>query len=401
MTMPGSPNATPPASDKPAMMLDPSTPLADLPAECRGFEVRGLKNSPGGSTLPNKCAPFHNELNNPYAVRCVDADPSYHTSFSGDQYCILPPAEALGTQVHVGPDDYASPGQFALAGGDETTAFYNINSTATAAHYYYRANWRMRPGGHHMLISMPTQDLTDGWTPGGDMGSEFGGAAKSFGGSQRPSVDRPQGTLDVPDENKGLGAELPARQQFSFNLHYINVTDSPILREVWVNIWYMDQKDVTAPMATFAATGSPADMSIAAGRAVKLEYKCSAATAKSRLISMYGHYHAHNERFGAWIVRRGGERVSVYESFDWEHIPVYQFDSQSKNPEPDVAMLRDGAVSGLLSIESGDEVHFECDVNNTSTQTLSFTNETFTGEMCILFAGYTGANPCTRVTRVN
>jgi hypothetical protein len=393
--------AAAPASTKPQMMLDPTTPLDQLPAECRGFEVRGLKNSPGGPTLPNKCAPFDGEYNNPYAIRCVDADPDYRSQFAGDQYCILPPPEDLGTQVHVGPDDYSNPGQFTLAAGDETTAFFNLNSPNTSAHYYYRANWRMRPGGHHMLISLPARDSTDGWAAGGDMGSEFGGAAKSFGGSQRPVVDRPQGTLDVPDENKGLGAELPARQQFSFNLHHVNVTDAAILREVWLNIWYIDPKDVTAPMSTFAATGNPADMAIPAGRAVKLEYKCPAATASARLISMYGHYHAHNERFGAWLVRRGSERVSIYESFDWEHIPVYQFDSQSKNPMPDAMLQRDGAFSGLLNIDAGDEVHFQCEVNNTSNAALSFANETFTGEMCILFAGYTGANPCTRVTRVN
>jgi hypothetical protein len=390
-----------PAPTGPKMMLDPTTPFDQLPAECRGFEVRGLKNSPGGSTLPNTCAPFDGERNNPYAIRCVDADPAYQTKFAGDAYCILPPPEEFGTQVHVGPENYDNPGQFTLAAGEETTAFFNINAPNTAAHYYYRANWRMRPGGHHMLISLPARDVSDGWTAGGDMGSEFGGAAKSFGGSQRPVVDRPQGTLDVPDENKGLGAELPARQQFSFNLHHINVTDVPILREVWLNIWYIDQKDVTAPMATFAATGNPADMAIPAGRAVKLEYKCPAATASTRLISMYGHYHAHNTRFGAWIVRSGGERTPIYESFDWEHIPVYQFDSQSKNPVPDATAHRDGAFSGVLNVQAGDEVHFQCEVNNTSNAMLSFANETFTGEMCILFAGYTGTNPCTRATRVN
>jgi hypothetical protein len=399
-TTPSSGAGGTPAPATPTAMLDPATPLKDLPAQCRGFEVRGLKSSPGGSTLPNTCAPFDGKLNNPYAIRCVDADPNYHTQFAGDEFCILPPPEELGTQVRVGPESYDNPGMFVLAAGDETTAFFNVDAPNATAHYYYRANWRMRPGGHHVLISLPPRDLTDGWTAGGDMGSEFGGSAKSFGGSQRPVVDRPQGTLDIPAENQGLGQQLPAHQQFSFNVHHINVSDVPILREVWVNVWYMDEKDVTAPMNTFAATGNPGDMAIPAGRAVKLEYKCAVA-ADTRLISMYGHYHAHNERFGAWLVRAGSERVSIYESFNWEDIPVYQFDTQSKNPAPALMGKTDGAFSGTLMVKAGDEIHFQCEINNDSNAALSFVNETFTGEMCILFAAYTGSNPCLRVQRAN
>lgn len=393
------PGSSAPATPTP-MVVDPATPLSDLPAQCRGFEVRGIKNSPGGSTLPNTCAPFDGKLNNPYAIRCVDADPNYKTKFSGDEYCILPPPEELGTQVRVGPESYDDPGPFLLPAGDETTAFFNVKAPNATARFYYRANWRMRPGGHHVLISLPARDVAEGWTAGGDMGSEFGGSARSFGGSQRPVVDRPQGTLEIPAENTGLGQQLPAHQQFSFNLHHINVSDVPILREVWVNIWYVDEKDVTAPMNTFAATGNPADMAIPAGRSVKLEYKCAAA-ADTRLISMYGHYHAHNQRFGSWLVRAGGERVSIYESFDWEDIPVYQFDTQSKNPEPNLTAKTDGAFSGLLAVKAGDEIHFQCEVNNDSNATLAFTNETFTGEMCILFAAYTGSNPCMQVQRAN
>jgi hypothetical protein len=362
--------------------------------------VAGLKTSPGGSTLPNTCAPFDGLRNNPYAIRCIDADPNYRTKYAGDQYCILPPPENLGTQVRVGPDSYDNAGPFELAAGGETTAFFSVNASNTTAHYYYRSNWRMRPGGHHVLISLPKADSADGWSNLGDMGSEFGSAARSFGGSQRPVVDRPQGTLEIPIENQGLGQELPARQQFSFNLHHVNTSDAPILREMWVNVWYMDQKDVTAPMNTFAGTGSPADMAIAPGRSVKLEYKC-AGSGDTRLISMYGHDHAHNVRFGVWLMRANGERVSVYESFNWEDIPVYQFDSVSMNPTPNASSKTDGAFNGLLLLKAGDALHFQCEINNTSDQMLSFANETFTGEMCILFGGYTGANPCTRVQRVN
>jgi hypothetical protein len=251
-----------------------------------------------------------------------------------------------------------------------------------------------------VLISMLDQDQTDGFASFGDMGSEFGGRGNSFGGSQRPSVDRPQGTLEVPPENAGLGQEIAARQQFSFNLHHINTGEAPILREMWVNVWYVDSSSVTEPIQTFAAMGSPADMSIPAGQSVQREYACS-VTSAARIISLYGHYHAHNTRFGAWIEHASGASTSIYESFHWEDIPVYQFDSISSNPIAHVESRTDGAMSGLLMVAPGDRIHFQCDIENDSPQALRFADEAITGEMCILFGAYTGPNPCATVTRAN
>ena len=380
-------------------MMDPKTPLGMIPQQCRGVEVLGRKTSPGGSTLPNTCAPFDGTLNNPYAIRCIDADPNYKTKYTGDDACILPPPEDLGTQIHVAPASMDSPGQFELAPNAEVSSYYFVNASNTQARNYYRANWRMRPGGHHMLISMLDQDQADGWQGFGDMGSEFGGRGKSFGGAQRPSVDRPQGTLEIPPENVGLGQQLGAKQQFCFNVHSINTTSAPILREVWLNIWYVEDKSVTKPINTFAATGSPADMSVPANTKVTHEYKCT-VPGDTRLISMYGHYHAHGRRFGVWITKPSGEKVTAYESFNWEDIPVYQFDSISMNPMPNVGSQTDGAASGVLNLAKGDEIHFQCEINNDSTRALRFADEAITGEMCIMFGAYVGANPCAAVTKL-
>ena len=48
---------------------------APIPKNCQGFPLEGLKYSPGGDVLPNKCMPFNPTTNNPYAVRCIDAIP--------------------------------------------------------------------------------------------------------------------------------------------------------------------------------------------------------------------------------------------------------------------------------------------------------------------------------------
>src|SRR6185503_3905992 len=99
----------------------------------------------------------------------------------------------------------------------------------------------------------------------------------------------------------------------------------------------------------------PADMSIAPGQRVQRGYSCTAAGA-TRLISLYGHYHAHDVHFSASVVRASGQSVPVYDSFDWEDIPVYQYDSISMNTAARVGDKVDGAASGLLELKAGDKL---------------------------------------------
>ena len=387
-------------SDQPS--LDPETPFDQLPASCRGFEVRGLKFSPGGDVLPNTCAPFDNKRNNPYAIRCIDADPSYSSGYPGDEFCILPPPADKGTQIHVGPPAYSQPGsEFLLQPGEETVVYYYINATTTEDHYYYRTNLRMRAGSHHMIIRVQSDDHADGFSAEQDLaGSLRADTAtnRSFGGAQRPDEDRPSG-LHVPAENADMGALLEAGQQFSFNLHHFNLTQKPILREAWVNAWYKSQAEIARRIESIAIIGNPADLNIPPGERRVLHYQCP-VNAPVRIITLNGHRHASTARFGAWVVRANGATESLYESFNYNDMPTYQFDSESHNPTPDADDQIDGAASGMLELNAGDQLHFLCDVTNHLDQSLHFANEVKTGEMCIMFGSRTGAPLCGIVNRV-
>ena len=380
---------------------DPKTPFEQLPESCKGFEVLGLKESPGGDVLPNKCAPFDGLHNNPYAIRCVDADPNYETQYAGDEYCILPPPADKGTQIYVGPNSRSNPADvepFLLQPGKEINTYYYVNAKNVDPRYVYRTNWRMRPGSHHMIITLMDADRDDGWAGAAEAGGDFGSLGRNFGGAQRPDLDRPQGTLAVPPENDGLGMVLDASQQFSFNLHHINTGEKPILREAWVNAWYKDEKDVSAPIQSLSIFGNPADVAVNPGEHRVLHYKCEVPSA-TRIVSLIGHRHANTDRFGIWI-ERGSEKIEAYESFNYEDMPAYQYDSVSSNPKPDVAQRVDGGHSGLLELKAGDQVHFVCDITNRQDQRLRFANELLTGEMCIVFGSYTGGEVCGRATRV-
>jgi hypothetical protein len=297
----------------------------------------------------------------------------------------------------------AKPGTFQLAAGAEENTMYWVNSPNEEDHYYYRVNWRMRPGSHHMIIQVSDKDHDDGWAADlmgeqarnvGNAGFDMSGGTRGFGGSQRPDLDRPQGVLDVPEENVGIGALLKAKQQFSFNLHHLNSSDAPVLREAWVNVWYMDESEVTKEMRGLSASGSPRDVSIPARQRTVLKYRCDVQE-ESRIITLNGHRHAHTDRFAVWVKKQSGEEIAAYESFNWEDMPTFQYDSVSTNPMPSLKDRVDGASSGMLELEQGDEVYFLCDINNTLDTPLKFANEAIDGEMCILFGTYIGAaSPC-------
>ena len=294
----------------------------------------------------------------------------------------------------VNPEDYDNPeAGFVLEPGQEITNNYYMNASNAEPHYYYRVNLRMRTGSHH-IINSRIPDRADGWT----LEQDTGLGQLGFLGAQRPDADRPM-TLEVPPENEGQGDLLEANQQFQFNMHHFNFTQEPMLREVWANIWWKDESDVTEVLGSIAMFAPFADMSVPAGEHHVLEYRCD-VPGNTRIVTLNGHRHSHTERFGVWIVREDGKTENVYESFEYTDMPTYQYDSISQNPEPDLATRTDGATSGVLEVHPGDAIHFVCDINNTSNFNLRFANEVQTGEMCILFGSRTGDPLCAGGTRV-
>ena len=181
-------------------------------------------------------------------------------------------------------------------------------------------------------------------------------------------------------------------------MHHFNFGKEPMLRESWANIWWKPQSEVKENLGGIAIFAPFEDSFIAPGVHAELQYRCD-VTGKTRIVSLNGHRHSHTERFGVWIDRAGGGTEKVYESFDWNNMPTYAYDSLSTNPMLDRDAKIDGASSGVLEVGPGDVIHFICDVNNDGTQYLKFANEVMTGEMCILFGSRTGSPLCGQGTR--
>jgi hypothetical protein len=109
------------------------------------------------------------------------------------------------------------------------------------------------------------------------------------------------------------------------------------------------------------------------------------------MLWMYGHRHANNVRFSAWRVR-GGQKDLIYEGYNWEETMQLEYSSTVMNPKPDTTAMVEGGWSGILDVKSGDQFQWECHVINKTDGTLLFTNNTYSGEMCILDAELVGGN---------
>lgn len=304
-----------------------------------------------------------------------------HTSYAGDEYCIKPPPPDKGFQLHIGPSNYDNPEpKYVLQPGEESTTDFQAVSGNKEPVYFYARQFRMRPGAHHNIItsssaSNAVQTMFD--------------TGHRIGTSNNLSEDSPKNGAVAP-ENEGVGIPLAANSPISVSLHSINTSQQPQLREIWVNFWYRDAKQVTEPVEELFAIGDPTFALEPGADKVLGPYRCNIPSA-GRMLWFYGHRHANNVRFSAWRVR-GDKRDLFYEAYHWEEPLVLEFASTINNPVPDRDAKLEGGWSGILDLEPGDQIEWECHVVNKTDGTLRFTNNTYTGEMCIMDAELVGTN---------
>jgi hypothetical protein len=235
----------------------------------------------------------------------------------------------------------------------------------------------MRPGAHHTIV----RDLSNG---------------RRLSGSD-VNQDHPVGGITAP-ENADIGIPLAAHAQLSTDHHAINTTDQPLLQEIWVNFWYVDASKVKEATNLLYDPGA-VDINIAPHADVVLgPYGCD-IDKPGRLISMFGHVHANDVRFSAWR-NRAGKRDLIYESYHWEDPLWLEFTSIAKNNVADSMAMTDGGWSGILDLQKGDALEWECHEVNQQSTALRFTNQTYAGAMCIIIGDLVGSK-CVSRTGIN
>jgi hypothetical protein len=302
-----------------------------------------------------------------------------NSGFPGDEACLTPPDPDKGFQIHIGPNNYedaAEIAKFIMEPGRESSECF-MKKTANDRdihHLVYELSGR--PGTHHIINTLLAEDLPENWGrcrsfgPGGD---NIG----SLGGASRPHMP----PMPVAPENQNLGIPLAAHTQAQHDMHYFNLTDQPILREFWMNIYYAGDTGARETPGRIAGLGgfSWNSRPIQPGTHRVYPYEC-AIDAHGRIIQLLGHTHKHGIRETAHIRRASGERIKVFEQYDYLEPQIFNFDSLTENPG--FSSIAPGAYTGLLEVFAGDTLEWECEVHNTSAVALRYTNEVETGEMC-------------------
>jgi hypothetical protein len=189
-----------------------------------------------------------------------------------------------------------------------------------------------------------------------------------------------------------------ANSPVALQLHHINAGREPILRENWINVWWLPSGEKVTPVQTSAIL-APIDYP---PNQVTQNSQTVKATGDTRMVSIFGHRHAWTTRFSAQLTRADGTTQEIYDSFSWLEMPTYQFDSVTQNPTPGIETQTDGSVSGIMTLHAGDQVTFTCQVDTTGkrarelgapvpTSNLRFGNEAIGAEMCVLYLETTGA----------
>lgn len=317
------------------------------------------------------------------------ADPcGLNSGFEGDELCILPPAPGEGIQLHAGPASYDDPNVLApwvIDAGDENVQCYNVRIPESGFYYFAQKN-RMRSGSHHMLISL----VQDTGQAEGPTNCDILGSVASIPGSQTPSRDFPDNTLGPEDQ--GLARYLPAGTLARFQLHYVNTTTHPLLREAWVNVYRMDESLVTQRLQSVFLVGDIAENVPAhTEQLVTLDFTPTLSDA-TRIFQLNAHMHAHSLSMTVWRLR-ADQRDLVYKSYDWKEPNSLTYNTVVENPPPDDTAKTDGGTSGDLLIQPGDTIEWTCDVNNDTDAALRFANEAYTAEMCLLAGSYVSPTP--------
>jgi hypothetical protein len=356
----------------------------------------------GSSSSPSAPTAAPDASEDPIAVldaqQGVTPCKNINSGFPGDEYCMEPPPADKGFQFHYGPADYTNKDEVAkytLQPGQEVTDCVFFPTPNDTEVYFNEYHSRMRPGSHHMLLYIQASPLPETGPDDAPGQCDLAGQVMSTNlfGAQSQTLDT-KGLGNGSPENDGMAVRIPAKQQGIMQVHFINAGTKPILREAWANVLYVDKSQVTQlgdPIFFIAGV----TMNVKKGQTVVIHGSAPVpASAESgfRLIAATPHYHTHTSRFTV-TATIAGQTQTILDNFPTMHaLPEPQltaYNSTTKNALPNAAGRVDGATSGILNLQPGDHIDWDCTItNDDQPNPITFANAVYTGEMCNLFGLY-------------
>jgi hypothetical protein len=310
--------------------------------------------------------------------------------------CVVPPPvdPSEGVVAKYGPADYDDPNDVAnyvVEPGTEPLDCGYTRLPNTADFFYNRYEVRSRPGMHHVILYAAALDAPDGTHDNCQIRDQGGRMLAVFQGGIEGGIYTYPPSGKMAPENSTLATRLKPHQTIAYELHAVNSTDEPLLRENWTIFWSMPPDEVKGTVEQLAFNGG-LWMKIPAHTKQVITNSCEvpAELGEIRVVDMFAHMHAHGERFSAWSVTKdptsGAEnRALVYESYDWSILDLIEYNTVEQNAEVTYQGGVRGGVSGDLFLKPGERLEYECAMNNTEDYSLKFAARAFDGEMCNMF----------------
>lgn len=356
-------------------------------------------------TDPTSATCNPNDPDIPCVVGKTEPCDDFHTDYpDGDKLCMKPPVD--GYQLHVGPANYDDPAEIEKwvlppggipgAGGPDYNWCYYMKTPNDVDIFTNGYVAHMRPGSHHYIMFglADGTDVPDSTEPSScaQRNAQIGGGANFLSGATR-QVQTATMFGDAP-EDQGLGSPMSAHQQVNMNLHFVNITDKPVLQELWVNMFVKPADEVTDVVKAMEWLGG-LSMNIKPHTDQTLKSPtsataCTAPLGDTRLLGVTAHMHANTVRVSMYHTAPGAtDRELIFDDFNWEEPTVWRFNSSIVNEMPDRASNKSGAPkSGVFMATQGDSFSWECEVHNTQDVALQFSDKAYSGEMCNVFGMY-------------
>jgi hypothetical protein len=316
-----------------------------------------------------------------------------HTDYDGDSQCLEAPDPTEGMQLHYGPSNYDDPNEvskFLIQPGDEYVDCMFMKTPNVTDVHMNNYHVRLRPGTHHMITYVQPETMPDSTEP--ELCNQ-GASFQFLVGATAPNTDISSVGSSKAPEYDGAAMLIKANSQVAVQMHFINVTDKPRLKEGWINALYVADEKVKMEINPITWIGG-LGMNIPPRTNVVTQAGGSTCTVPEgtdyNIIALVAHMHSHTKRVSAYIQRAGSsDKQKVYEDYNWEEPTFLYYNSQVKNPAPDPITKTTGGFSGILVAHPGDQLSWECEVHNDSNDlTLQFGDKALTGEMCNMFGVY-------------
>jgi hypothetical protein len=365
---------------------DPAQPSAEAGSAAEAGAAGAAGAGDPGSLEPPRNGP--NPIDGGAPVPISPTGCRVESRFLDNDACLLAPPAGRGLQIHVGPSGYDDPAEleaWVIAPGEEIVddcwSFHTPNDIDVVY-----AEWELsaRPGVHHVLHTLYGAEVADGeFEACRDNARPEGNAVADLPSAHRNRIPRKA----LAPENAGVGWPVQARAPVQARLHHFNFTDQPLLRELWMNLYFPESPPTEVARPLRASGGVDWVIEPQAELIERFEWPIDAS---GRLLSLTGHILPGTLRLSAWLRRASGEREHILEVVEVSEPISYSFDTVTLNPP--MSGPSGGAHSGTLAVEPGDALEWECHVFNGTANRLTHVDDATAGAICNLTGATVGVD---------